>query len=332
MKIGIIGTGLIGGSLGLSLKEKTKDKYYIYCYNRAIKNSQAASDKGAIDEVCDSIGELTQTSDIIILCTPISSYAELGEKIYPYFKGDKVISDVGSVKSRPMKELFEKLGEKYSSNFVPCHPIAGKEVGGIANAEASLFDGKLNIITPSVETSRSTIIREMWMDAGARNVVLDPEEHDKIFAKTSHLPQYLSYMLKSTLYGKDQLSEFMRLSDSPFEIWRDIFHYNEHNIVNAKKSFLKILETEKERFFSKAERTDYKNPKSDVILASLVAKAITGILSEEEKVFCGTGYKSFTSILDKNILQKPTSYSSYLEKSIENFINEIKNSSLPRGI
>lgn len=331
MKLGIIGTGLIGGSLGLSLKERCGDKYRIFCYNRTGKNSKAALDKGAADEACDSIEELTQISDVIVICAHLSSYASIASKMSNYLDNNKVITDVGSVKVKPTEEFLKNIDDKYHTCFIPCHPIAGKESGGIENAEAGLFDGKMNIITPKAENSQSTKVREMWSDTGAINRALDIEEHDRIYAKTSHLPQYLSYALKKYFYGKPEFIEFIRLSDSPFDLWKDIFSYNEKNIFRIKKDFFNKFELEKEKFFSRAKKSTIQNQEADEIFASLVASSMKSLVEDNEQEFCGSGYKSIVSILSKNILQKEHSYSSYLEKNISEFINDVKNSSISRN-
>lgn len=331
LNIGIIGTGLIGGSLGMALKNKCPEKYRVYGYNRTGKNSQMAIDKGAIDHVCDSIEEITQISDVIIICTPLSSYAGIVSSINKFFTNDKVLSDVGSVKFLPSQEVLKNLHHKFEHNFIPCHPIAGKAFGGVENAEADLFEGKTNIMTFTNESSKSALVREIWSDVGAINQVMSAQIHDEIYARVSHLPQYISYVLKKYLFGKEELCEFMRLANSPFDIWKDIFHYNGENISKAKASFVKMLEIEKEKLCAHGRKVSGHNIQDEVIFASMIAKSFSDIIKAEQLKYAGTGYKSFTSILAKNVLQKQYSYSNNLENNILDFIYDIKNSDISRN-
>jgi len=336
MKLGIIGTGLIGGSLALALKKRRAEKYEISCYNRSIETSKKAFELGAVDKVCDSIEELAEFCDVIIIATPVGAYKNIFKIILPRFSSEKVLTDCGSIKSIIYQDFKDIFPPKFHSNFIPCHPIAGKEVGGLLNADADLFLNKTNIITLEIETQQSSIVREVWTDAGMVNKVMEAQKHDDIFAKISHFPQFLSFMVEKYISKQSpndpDLSSFLRLTKSPKNIWLDIFKGNSVSLEIFRKAFIKSFEIQSKKFCAMKNCKNQTSIEDDKVLSSLIALSFKNIISEEELDFAGSGCKGFLSILDKNILQKQECYSKNLERNTLDFLNELKKSNISRYV
>jgi prephenate dehydrogenase len=301
MRITIIGTGLIGGSLALALKKNCGLKYQIYCYNRNIKTTEIALERNIVDQAFDDIKSAARESDVVIIASPLSSYKDIVAEVFKA-NPDSIISDVGSVKSRPSEEVIEILHER-SLNFVPAHPIAGKENSGIEAACANLYEGKNVIITPFADSDDNNIkiISEIWLDAGAKIRFLTADEHDFIFAKVSHLPQKISFLMKE-FYGKNgqviNLSnDFFRLTKSPENMWDEIFEYNSKFINSAKTKFFETLKTLAESYFAESVEYNSEHFFNDE-LPIIISKAFYNYASEAEKNFAGTGFKSLTKMKD----------------------------------
>ncbi len=286
MRIGIIGTGLIGGSLALALKRAGKHK--VYCYNRRIENSKKALKIKAVDEYFESIEELAENCDVMIIATPLGSYTHIGKILAKYLDGKKIISDVGSVKSEPTIKIQAVLPAKYKSFFVPAHPIAGKEKGGLVNADANLYKGKKLIITKMPNCKKAKIIAQIWKDAGAEIEYLNAKKHDEIYANISHYVQFLSHACAK--YFPEDLGEFSRLMNSPREIWAEIFMFNKENIKKTNARFIKAFE-QKVKTLKPARAKDKYH-----YAARIIAQTMQEITPKEHLKYAGTGYKSFTSI------------------------------------
>jgi prephenate dehydrogenase len=321
MNIGIIGTGLIGGSLAASLVGKIN--YKIFCYNRRIEVSKKALELGVVDNFFESIGQLTQNCDVIIFATPLNTYGAIAAEISKYLSEQKVdnqkvasqkincqkiISDVGSVKFLPSEEVLNNLPANLQNIFVPAHPIAGSEKTGVEAADKNLFIGKKLIVTklPNTDENKANIIAQIWQDAGAKVIYLEPETHDKIYAKVSHLPQLLSFIYKKVFAIQPfkspegpEYKEFTRLCNSDENLWADIFKYNHAQIVSSIKQYKVAL----------AKNKNLEN------IPKILAQSLEDIILSNEKDFGGTGLKSFLTPLNFEFQNQ--------EKSVINsFLNE----------
>lgn len=250
-QITIIGTGLIGGSLGLALrKEKFKGKIIGCDRPEVLRRAQRlrAIDEGVIDplKACDG-------SDIVVLATPVGAIIELIERLGPHLVsrlGSKVLlTDVGSTKAEITSRAAKVFGDKAQKSFLAGHPMAGKENSGIESAHPDLFRGAVWFITPiSGQTLRSGLAKEyvsLLKKIGAKVEVLDPEMHDQLCAWISHVPQMISTALASSLvdeYGENAplldsggraLREMTRIAASPYTMWRDIALTNKKSIAGA---------------------------------------------------------------------------------------------------
>ncbi len=248
----IIGLGLIGGSLALSLKkEGFKGKIYGYDLNES--RVKTALDMEAIDKGFTNLKDIPwQDIDLVILATPVKTFELVAKQIKPFLKPDTVVSDVGSVKG----ELIEKLSKILKPNvFVGIHPIAGTEKEGIENAVVGLFKGAKVIVTPTEENDKVKRVVKLWEDLGSKVEIMDPHLHDFVFASVSHLPHAVAFALVDALinlskesgidlfkYPGGGFKDFTRIAASSPIVWRDIFLENKEDVVHTIDEFIKSLE------------------------------------------------------------------------------------------
>ena len=262
----ILGTGLIGSSVGLALRANGFAGS-IVGWDRSPQEAETARDKGAIDSVASDPLAAARETDCILLATPVFGILEWIEKLAPVLRHDQLVTDVGSTKRKICalgEKAFSSPGAAY---FLPGHPMAGKEVFGAANADPNMFQGAVWLFT-SPETNpdqaeNQTLGRQRadkwrhWVARmGCRMLDLDPARHDEICAWASHLPQMLGTALAALLEdtfpedGKEKgnlanpsdqlraiggraMHEMTRLGASPYSMWRDIAQTNEEAIAAA---------------------------------------------------------------------------------------------------
>lgn len=238
----IVGTGLIGGSIGLALRATGFSGEIVGTGPRieTLKNAQKC---GAIDswQASDAAVTAAAACDVIVLAGPVLSILDWMQRLAPVLGEHQLVTDVGSTKVQ-IVELAAKLYNKSGkAHFLPGHPMAGKESGGVALAEAALFERAMWLFTPAPDRKLSPLETEFraWVAKfGARTMNLDPARHDEICAWVSHLPQMLSTALAALLedtfaddptrreeiaaIGGRALRETTRLGASPYSMWRDI--------------------------------------------------------------------------------------------------------------
>lgn len=239
----IIGTGLIGGSLGLDLKKRHLAGRIIGLSRRK-KNVELAKEIGAIDCWAASLDAVAD-ADLVILATPIESIINIGLKISKKIKKGCVVIDVGSSKEAIVSKLSRVI-----PNFIGCHPLAGSEKKGIVNFQTGIFDGSICIITPNAKTDRRALnkVKLFWKGLGSRVIILTPKKHDQILAFTSHLPHILAFSLMNTISDKflklssGGLKDSTRIAASDPELWTQIFLSNRDNLLSAISSFQRKLD------------------------------------------------------------------------------------------
>lgn len=291
MRVGIIGTGLIGGSLAAALYGK--NNYEISCFNRRVEVSKKAKTLKLVNNYFDSIEKLAANSDVIIIATPLGTYTDIAKKLSKYLDGKKIISDVGSVKFLPTENVIKQLPAKYKSFFVPAHPIAGKEKSRLENADKNLFKDKKVIICKTANCKKGKIISQLWNDAGAKVELVNAKKHDEICAFVSHYVQFLSFILAKIF--PHNMGEFSRLMRSPHEIWSEIFEYNRANLKKVHQKFITSFLRELKYINSYKGKNEYE------IAAKIIANSYKNIVPKEYARYAGTGYKSFTSPLSQAI-------------------------------
>ncbi len=337
MKLGIIGTGLIGGSLGLALKnnkewaENSSNK--ILCFNRRQEVSKEAISLNISDEICNSIDEITEKSDVLIIATNLSSYDEISKQIAKNLTKEKIISDVGSVKFLP-SEIIKNNFFNFSECFISAHPIAGKEISGVNSADKNLYKNKKIIICDNKNSNIQKIetIKKIWQLAGGFIEFLDAKLHDKIYAKISHFPQLLSFACKNYISNDGvEANEFCRLQSSPINMWQEIFYYNKENLEAEIKNFINNFTAIKnECEFIEINENSIQN--ENFISAFLISKIIFNNTEEIYKNYAGSGFRSITNLAEKYKTSNCTR--KVLEKSfnlIEKIQNELENWNLSRN-
>jgi prephenate dehydrogenase len=249
----IIGTGLIGGSIGLALRAAGFDGE-ITGTGPTIETLQIAQERGAIDSWCpasSAIAVATQC-DVVVLAGPVLPILDWMQRLAPMLREHQLVTDVGSTKLEISGHATRLYNQPGKARFLPGHPMAGKESGGAALAEATLFRNAMWLFTPSLIAAPSALEikwREWVGRFGARTMDLDPARHDEICAWVSHLPQMLSTALAALLeetFGSDPvrreeiaaiggraLRETTRLGASPYSMWRDIALSNTEPIAAA---------------------------------------------------------------------------------------------------
>jgi prephenate dehydrogenase len=243
-QITIAGTGLIGGSLGLALRKQGFQGTIVGCDKPEIL--EAAITRRAIDRGMTDIREAVLDSDVVVLATPVGAILALFEKIAPILPPATLISDTGSTKQHFVERAGMVFGAAAGERVLPGHPMAGKELGGIANADPTLFRDTVWLITPigmnHQRTTRQQEYLELLGSIGARVIAIDPQRHDRLCAWISHLPQMISTALASLLQeelGDEQavtqiggraLQEMTRIAQSPYSMWRDIALTNGQNL------------------------------------------------------------------------------------------------------
>src|SRR5215472_5845914 len=235
-QITIIGTGLIGGSLALAIKATGFAGKIVGCDREAVLDRAKAM--RAIDVGTEDPVEAVQGSDLIVLATPVGGIIDLIERIGPLAPRDALITDVGSTKKEIVERARSVFGDKAPLRFLGGHPMAGKEHGGLENAESKLFLNAAWIVTPqagqNLEQGNIKEFCALLEKIGARLVQLEAGEHDRMCAWISHLPQMIATALASTLVdeyagnpellgiGGRALREMTRIASSSYSMWRDI--------------------------------------------------------------------------------------------------------------
>jgi prephenate dehydrogenase len=236
---GIVGVGLIGGSFALALRKAGFAGRIIGVSSAPV--IRAALERGVIDAALP-LAEAAAVSDFIYLAQPIERILETLDVLEAYVRPGTLITDAGSTK----RAIVEKAGRTIRrGRFIGGHPMAGKESRGVEKADADLFRGR-----PYVLTGRDAELESWIAGIGGRLVVLTAEEHDRLVAVTSHLPQLISTALASTIGAEDGAErvagpaamDLTRLALSPYDIWRDIFATNSSSIDAALAAFIAKLE------------------------------------------------------------------------------------------
>ena len=263
-KLLIIGCGLIGSSiLRASIKNKIAKKYFVY--EKSIKNNSAIKKINSKVILLKKLDHNISDIDFIILSTPMSSYSRIITSFNKFLTNKAIITDVGSTKKNVLKLKKNKLDK--SLNWILSHPIAGSEVSGPEYGKANLFNNRWCIITKQKTDKKVEKVERFWKKIGCKVIFMNPEEHDKIFAITSHLPHLIAYNLIKTAqdfqhkerknlikFSAGGLRDFSRTAASNEIMWRDIFFNNKKNMLLAINMFVKNLNSFK-RNIEKLEDT-----------------------------------------------------------------------------
>ena len=240
-RIAIVGTGLIGGSIGLATRAGEPDTEVV-AFDADPAALEAALEKGAATEAASDPGGAVEGADLIVLATPVDVISDLCDQVAEAVSAEAVVTDVGSAKERVVERGAAVLGDR----FVGGHPMAGSERHGIQAAEADLFRDAWWILTPTPETSSRaySAVTDLVATVGARPVALEPAIHDALVARLSHVPQLAASAIvevaatagdRESLLGLagNGFRDVTRIAASDPKLWVAILRTNSRSVLEA---------------------------------------------------------------------------------------------------
>lgn len=249
-KVTIIGVGMIGASLALSMKKRGLAAE-IVGVGRSEKNLRLALAREMIDSFTMDVQEACRDASLVVLATPVGAFLDIVSVIGTSLARGVIVTDVGSVKGALVTALEENMPEGVF--FVGSHPIAGSDRSGCEFATSDLFEDALCVLTPTGHTDGSSLrtIESLWRTLGSRVTTLSPDEHDRIFSAVSHLPHVAAYALIRAVgeigtecmrFSGQGLKDSTRIALSLPELWADICRYNGRNVADHLDILLRELE------------------------------------------------------------------------------------------
>lgn len=253
LNLAIIGVGLIGGSLGLCLKDKMGDDIYITGQCRTRKSMDLAIEMGAVDFVSSDIEEVVKDADVIFLSTPVLQMVPMVEKMLPYLKSGAIITDAGSTKQFIWKNLKKILPADIY--YVAGHPMTGREMSGVTAAKKDLFENKCYVIVENTGAPKEATdkICDLVRLTGADLETLDIAQHDRCASVISHIPHVAAAGLVTLLnrsHGDMEaclklagggFKDTTRIASSNADMWADICMTNQEAITNHLKLLQGII-------------------------------------------------------------------------------------------
>ena len=279
MRVLVVGTGLIGASIGLALQALPDFSGEVLGWDANAEELATALRMGAIDRALESREAVLQpgVADVVVLATPVLPILDWMERLAPVMTEAQLVTDVGSTKREIVERARRLFNQSGRARFLPGHPMAGKESGGADLAEPGLFRNAAWLFTPVDEQQRSEIERK-WIGLvegfGARVMEMDAERHDEVCAWVSHLPQMLSTALSAVLeetfagdpegmaavqaIGGRALRETTRLGSSPYSMWRDVAMTNAEPIAKTLAALEQRLQHVRENLRTPELREEFR--------------------------------------------------------------------------
>jgi len=249
----IIGCGLIGSSVLRAVHARKASKN-IYIYEKSKKNISIIKKLKVRCKIINKLNNISNSFDLIILCTPMSQYQNVITKINKYILNKTIITDVGSTKESSSKQVRKLLNN--NKIWIPSHPIAGSEVSGAEYGDKNLFKNKWCVLIKEKNIKKKNLskLKKFWEKLGSKVIMMNSKQHDIVFSMTSHLPHLIAYNLVKTAtdfekqkkcnlikYSAGGLRDFSRIAASNEIMWRDVFFSNQKNIISAINLFIKNL-------------------------------------------------------------------------------------------
>jgi prephenate dehydrogenase len=246
-QITIVGTGLIGGSFALAMRKRKFAGRIVGCDREsALKKAKM---RGVIDNGFVEPADAVRGSQLVVLATPVLAIVDLIGRLGPELPASTLLTDVGSTKTAVAERAVNVFGKNAGKRFLAGHPMAGKEHSGVDYADADLFQNAVWFLTPlpgqNLHEGKFAEFAGWIGQIGAHIAMLPPEDHDRLCAWISHLPQMISTALAAALveeFGEEApllaaggraLQEMTRISASPYSMWRDIAISNKKNLEDA---------------------------------------------------------------------------------------------------
>jgi cyclohexadieny/prephenate dehydrogenase len=252
-KIALIGIGLIGGSIALEARKRGLARS-IVAATRSAATAAKANELGLADHCGTDLAAAVEDADLVIVCTPVGACGPAARTIAPRLKPGCIVSDVGSVKQTVIADMTPHIPA--GVHFVPAHPVAGTEYSGPEAAILNLFQGRWCILTPLPDSDAAAVDRlaAFWKALGSEVNRLDPANHDRILAITSHLPHLIAYTIVGTAddlgghlnsevlkYAAGGFRDFTRIAASDPTMWRDVFLNNREAVLEVLQRFQEDL-------------------------------------------------------------------------------------------
>jgi len=261
----IIGTGLIGGSFAAAIKAGGFPGG-IVAFDRP-EVLEKALRLGVVDKVASNLKEAVRDADAVVLATPVSAILTILPEVATSVQEGALVTDVGSTKRRICETAWRYLDGR--AHFIGGHPMAGSERQGLDAASATLFEKATYILTPKPATPAIAVrpLAELIALTGAQVVLMTPEEHDRMAAVVSHMPQVVSLALINCALKTDEryvtwsaggFRDATRTAASPFELWADIFQTNADYIELALEQFMDLLQRYKSQLTAAALREEFQ--------------------------------------------------------------------------
>jgi prephenate dehydrogenase len=242
----IVGTGLLGGSIGLALRRLKLAAHVVGVGSRQ-STLQAALDRGAVDSIELDYLRACQAADLVVICTPVQLVVGyIRQALAAGLTGEALITDVGSTKA----SICSSVPPECHSRFCGSHPMAGSDKSGVGHATAHLFVDRKAIITPVAQTSTQCTLRceQFWQRLGCNTIRMSPQDHDQAVARISHLPHLIASALaagtQSSLLplASTGWSDTTRVAAGDVELWRQIVAENRIAILAALQDFSSSLQ------------------------------------------------------------------------------------------
>lgn len=263
-KLVLFGVGLIGGSLARALRERGHSTHAhtggtVVGVDRSMASAERALQLGVVDEVIAldddiRIGRALADADIVVLAAPVAQTGPLLARIMPFLGETALVTDVGSTKTDVVAVAREVMGPRVAQ-FVPGHPIAGRETSGVESALADLYVGRNVVLCRLPENRPADVARieTLWRAAGAHVHTMAPEQHDRVLASVSHLPHLLSFALVEQILGTPDAAlkfsfaaggfrDFTRIAASNPEMWRDVCLANRKALLDEIDGYRAVLD------------------------------------------------------------------------------------------
>lgn len=247
-RVAIIGLGLLGGSVGLAVRDRAPDiittGFDANPHVRAV-----ARDRKLASIICESPAEAVRDADLVILCVPVGAMGDAAAAIADAVPDHAIISDVGSSKQSVAEALAQVLP---NHTIIPAHPVAGTEQSGPEAGFATLFTNRWCIVTPpeNVDAQAVEALSAFWAGLGAKVEIMDPQHHDLVLAVTSHIPHLIAFTIVGTAsdledvtrsevikYSAGGFRDFTRIAASDPVMWRDVFLSNKSAVLEMLGRF-----------------------------------------------------------------------------------------------
>jgi len=257
-KLVIFGVGLIGGSLARALRVHAGATGEIIGVGRSAKSVERALELGVIDSAVfldddNALKQALHDADFVLIAAPVAQTEPLLQRIVPFLDARTIVTDAGSTKSDAVVAARAALGAR-ASQFVPGHPIAGRESSGVDAALPDLYVDRNVVLCPLPENAPESVERvaEMWRATGASVHMMSAEQHDGVFASVSHLPHVLSFALVEQIleapdaalkfsFAAGGFRDFTRIAASSPEMWRDVCIANRAALLTEIDAYTAVL-------------------------------------------------------------------------------------------